>query len=162
LNYGASSPIDIEVQGADPAKCRELAKNIRNAIATVPGTADVRVLQRADASYLVINVDRDKAKEAKLSPQEVILQVVAAVNSSVSIHRNFWIDNKSGNQYFVGVQYQEDPRRKLEDVLNISATGTKQDNPVKIGSLVKLEWKRGSVEVNHSDLDRVTNVLVNI
>jgi multidrug efflux pump subunit AcrB len=84
------------------------------------------------------------------------------MNSSVSIDRNFWIDNKSGNQYFVGVQYQEDPRRKLEDVLNIVATGTHQENPVKIGSLVSLEWKKGGVEVNHADLDRVTNVLVNI
>src|SRR5262249_11055080 len=45
---------------------------------------------------------------------------------------------------------------------NIVATGTHQDNPVKIGSLVKLEWKQGGVEVNHADLDRVTNVLVNI
>ena len=162
LNYGASSPIDIEIQGSDQNACRELAKKVRNAVATVTGAADVRVLQRNDAPYLVINVDRKKAQAAKLSAQEVILQVVAAMNSSVSIHRNFWVDNKSGNQYFVGVQYREDPRRKLEDVLNIVATGSDQSNPVKIGSLVKLEWKKGSVEVNHSDLDRVTDVLVNV
>ena len=42
-------------------------------------------------------------------PDDVIMQVVAAMNSSVSINRNFWIDTKTGNQYFVAVQYPEDP-----------------------------------------------------
>jgi multidrug efflux pump subunit AcrB len=162
LNYGASSPIDIEIQGGKPDQARELAKEIRNTVAKVPGTADVRVLQRHDAPYLVINVDRKKAASVGLSAQDVILQVVAAMNSSVSIHRNFWIDNKSGNQYFVGVQYREDPNAKLDDVLNVVATGTNQSNPVKIGTLVSLEWKESAVEVNHSSLYSVTNVLVNL
>ena len=59
-----------------------------------------------------------------LTPRDVILQTVAALNSSVSIDRNFWIDVKSGNQYFVAVQYPDNPGMKLEDVLNIVATGT--------------------------------------
>ena len=75
----------------------------------------MRILQRADAPYLVIDVDRQKAASVGLSARDVIMQVVAAMNSSVSINRNFWIDTKSGNQYFVAVQYPEDPNRKFED-----------------------------------------------
>jgi multidrug efflux pump subunit AcrB len=162
LNYGASSPIDVEIQGGKPEEARQLAREIRDKVATVPGTADVRVLQRDDAPYVIIHVDRKKAQSVGLSAQDVILQVVAAMNSSVSIHRNFWIDTRSGNQYFVGVQYQEDPHRKLEDVENVVANGTNQPNPVKLGSLVSLEWRKSAVEINHSNLARVTNVLVNL
>ena len=67
------------------------------------------MLQRLDAPYLVIDVDRQKAAAAGLSAEDVIQQVVAAMNSSVSINRNFWIDIKTGNQYFVAVQYPENP-----------------------------------------------------
>jgi multidrug efflux pump subunit AcrB len=161
LNMGASSPIDVQVSGGTPEQGFEMAKNIRNLIASVRGTADVRVLQRRDAPYLVIDVDRQKAGSVGLSAEDVILQVVAAMNSSVAISRNFWIDVKSGNQYFVGVQYPEDPNMKVEDVLNVCATGTNQPAPIKLGSLVTLRRVTGSVEINHTSLSRTYNVLVN-
>jgi multidrug efflux pump subunit AcrB len=161
LNYGASSPIDIEIQGGTSKQAQELAKQIREQVAGVRGAADVRVLQRRDAPYLIIDVDRQKAASAGLSAQDVIEQVVAAMNSSVSISRNFWIDIKSGNQYFVGVQFPEDPDRSIEDMLNIVATGTNQRNPVKLDTLVRLRRRQGAVEINHAGLYPVTNVLVN-
>src|SRR5262249_39201015 len=123
---------------------------------------DVRIQQRLDAPQRVIVVDRKRAADVGLSEFDVMSQVVTAMNSSVAINRNFWIDNKSGNQYFVSVQYAENPDLKLEDVLNIVATGTKQSLPIKLGSLVRLEDKKAPVEVNHVSLARVFNVLVNV
>src|SRR5262249_27238568 len=70
-------------------------------------------------------------------------------------------DYKTGNQYFVAVQYPEDPNRRLEDVLNIPATGTNQSHPVKLGTLVTIRPGTAPVEVNHVSLARVFNVLVN-
>jgi multidrug efflux pump subunit AcrB len=161
LNMGASSPIDIQVTGGTPEQGFDLAKEIRNRIQHVRGAADVRVLQRRDAPYLKIDVDRQKAAQSGLSAEDVILQVVAAMNSSVAISRNFWIDTRSGNQYFVGVQYPEDPNAKVEDVLNVFATGTNQPNAVKLSSLATLHRVSGSVEINHTGLARTYNVLVN-
>ena len=136
LNFGASSPIDIQIDGGTSDQAMELAREIRNRAANVKGTADVRIAQRLDAPNLQINVDRQKAASVGLTARDVMMQVVAAMNSSVSINRNFWIDTKNGNQYFVAVQYPEDPNLKLEDVLNIYATGTNQPHGVKLGQLV--------------------------
>src|SRR5262249_54056572 len=133
----------------------------RRVLTGVRGAADVRVLQRDDAPYMVLDVDRKKAADFGLSAQDVILQVVAAMNSSVSINRNFWIDAKTGNQYFVGVQYPEDPNRSLDDVLNIYATGTNQPHGVRLGQLVAVERRTGAVEINHVSLYRTVDVLVN-
>src|SRR5205823_8319464 len=75
---------------------------------------------------------------------------------------NFWIDSRTGNQYFVGVQYEEDPNFKLNDVLDIVATGTRQESPVKLGSLVEeIRQDVAPVEVNHVSLARVFDVMVN-
>lgn len=161
LNFGASSPIDIQIEGGTQEKAMELAREIRNRAATVRGAADVRIAQRLDAPNLVINVDRQKAASVGLTARDVIMQVVAAMNSSVSINRNFWIDTKSGNQYFVAVQYPEDPERTMESLGNVFATGTNQGLPVQLSSLVEILPGTAAVEINHVSLRRVIDVLVN-
>jgi multidrug efflux pump subunit AcrB len=168
LNYGASSPIDVQIAGGSFDQAMDLAKEIKNRVTWdeasqkgVRGTADVHVQQRLDAPYLVFEVDRKKAANEGLSAEDVILQVVAAMNSSVSINRNFWIDNKSGNQYFVAVQYPENKNITLDDVLNIDATGTDQAHTVKLRQLVHIKHRSDAVEINHTSLYRTVDVLIN-
>jgi multidrug efflux pump subunit AcrB len=161
LNNGASSPIDIQIAGGTPKQADALARDIRKRVAAIRGTADVKVLQRLDAPYLLFDVDRKKAADFGLSAEDVVLQLVAAMNSSVSINRNFWIDEKSGNQYFVAVQYPENPNMTLDDVLNIYATGTNQPHGVKLGQLVQVRHRNDAVEVNHVSLYPTFNILLN-
>src|SRR5262249_47021379 len=58
-------------------------------------------------------------------------------------------------------QYQEDPNMKLADVLNIPVTGTDQTNVVKLSSLITIKRSNDWVEVNHVDLARTVDVMVN-
>jgi multidrug efflux pump subunit AcrB len=163
LNYGVASPIDIQIEGGSLPRAEAMAQKIRDLVADIPGTADVHIGQRNDAPQRIIVVDRKKAADVGLSDYDVMSQVVTAMNSSVALNRNFWIDVKTGNQYFVAVQYQEDPNRKLQDVLDIFATGGSQPTPypVKLSSLVQIRQGMAPVEVNHVGLARVLNVLVN-
>jgi multidrug efflux pump subunit AcrB len=161
LNNGASSPIDVQVEGGSLADSLSLSQKIRDEVAGIHGAADVHIQQRLDAQQRIIVVDRKKAADAGLDLTQVINQVATAMNSSVSIKRNFWIDYKSGNQYFVGVQYPENPSQRLGDVLEIPASGTNKMHAVKLGSLVTIEPGSAPVEVNHVNLARVFDVLVN-
>ena len=162
LNNGASSPIDIQVSGGSREQGLALATQIKNSVTSVKGVVDARVLQRLDAPYLVINVNREKAAAAGLAPSEVIQQAVAAMNSSISLDRNFWIDVKSGNQYFVAVQYPENPTMTLNDLLNVEAKGSSQPYPVKLSSLAQFRRRTGAVEINHDSLQRVYNIQMNL
>jgi multidrug efflux pump subunit AcrB len=161
LNYGAASPIDVQVAGGKLEDAFALAKKVRDGVAGVRGAADVRILQRLDAPYLVIQVDRQKAGDMGLSAYDVIEQAVAAMNSSVSIKHNFWIDTKTGNQYFVGVQFPENPKMTLGEVRNIDITGPNQPSPVKLSQVADIKPSSGAVEINHVSLYRVFNVQVN-
>ena len=162
LNNGASSPIDIQVTGGSREQGLALATQIKNRVAGVKGVVDARVLQRLDAPYLLINVNREKAAAVGLTPAEVIQQAVAAMNSSISIDRNFWIDVKSGNQYFVAVQYPENPAMSLNDLLNVEAKGQHQKIPIKLSSVAQFKRATGVVEINHDALQRVFNVQMNL
>src|SRR4029077_7867437 len=64
LNYGASSPIDVQIEGGTPEQARDLAREIRNRLLPVRGASDVHVQQRLDAPYLQIDVDRKKAAQS--------------------------------------------------------------------------------------------------
>ncbi|CAN5345889.1 efflux RND transporter permease subunit [soil metagenome] len=161
LNFGASSPIDIQITGGTPEQKFDLARKVREAATSVKGAADVRVLQRTDAPFVVIEVDRDKAASVGLTARDVVMQVVTAMNSSIALTRNFWIDPKSGNQYFVAVQYPDDPSFRLNDLTNMFATGTSQKQTIRLGSLVKMRETTQPVEFNHVGLKRVVDVLVN-
>ncbi len=161
LNFGASSPIDIQVIGGTPDEKFAVAGKIRKLVAEVPGAADVRVLQRNDAPYLMIEVNRQKAASVGLTARDVVMQVVTAMNSSIALTRNFWIDPKSGNQYFVAVQYPNDPGFRIEDLKNVVATGTQGRDVIRLNTLVTVHSTTQPVEFNHDGLKRVVDVLVN-
>jgi multidrug efflux pump subunit AcrB len=161
LNYGASSPIDIQIENGTLAQAQTLAQKIRDRVDGLRGAADVRIQQRLDAPLRIIDVNRQKAADAGLDMYQVINQVATALNSSAAIKRNFWIDYKTGNQYFVAVQYKEDPNLKLEDLLDVPATGTKPGHPAKLSTLVDINYGSAPVEVNHHSLARVFDVMVN-
>jgi multidrug efflux pump subunit AcrB len=161
LNFGASSPIDIQITGGTPEEKLQLAQKVRKAVQQVKGAADVRVLQRNDAPYLNIEINRENAAAVGLSARDVVMQVVTAMNSSIALTRNFWIDPKSGNQYFIAVQYPDNPSFRINDLNNMFATGTNQKSPVRLSSLVTIRESTQSVEFNHVGLKRIVNVLVN-
>jgi multidrug efflux pump subunit AcrB len=160
LNYGANAPMEIQIEGGSRTDAYALAGQIRDRVKKVRGAVDAHVVQRVDAPYIVIEVDRAAADLVGLTTYDVMTQVVAAINSSISIDRNFWIDNKSGNQYFVAVQYPEDPHRNIDDLLNIPAR-TANHSEVRLSSLVHLHPTTGAVEVNHVALYRIFSVQVN-
>jgi multidrug efflux pump subunit AcrB len=118
--------------------------------------------QRNDLPVLKIHILKQKAAEAGLTPKDIAQQVVAAMNSSASIQKNFWIDAKSGNQYFVAVQYPENPDRTIEEILSIPVTGGTTSKPIFLGSLIELDKGQNPVEIQHLQLARKISVLVNV
>ena len=74
----------------------------------IDGVVDARIIQRLDYPQYVLEIDQAKTSALGLNQADVMQNVVSAFNSSVQFNKkNFWIDPKSSNQYFVGVQYPE-------------------------------------------------------
>ena len=57
LNFGLPSPIDVQVQGYDPGNY-EIARHLRERLATVTGAVDVHLHQVVDAPDLHLDIDR--------------------------------------------------------------------------------------------------------
>ncbi len=159
--YGSPTAINIQVSGGEPEQADRLSQEVRRRVSSVKDAADVQVAQRLDGPELRIAVDHQKAGEAGLSAREVFVQAAAALNATIPIGHELRLDPKSRNHYVLTVPYPENPGRTLEDALNVVVPGAGTRDPIRLGSLVRLQRTTAPVEINHVSLFRVVNVLVN-
>jgi multidrug efflux pump subunit AcrB len=153
LNEGASAPISVRVTGKDKAKARRVAEQILAEVQGIDGVVDARVVQRLDYPQYVLEVDQAKAAAVGLDQTDVMRNVVSAFNSSVQFNkRNFWIDPKSYNNYYVGVQYPEGDIQDLDTLLDVPITGPGQKTPVPLRTFATLRRTTVPAEINHTNL----------
>jgi multidrug efflux pump subunit AcrB len=165
MNEGKSTPINIRVEAKDLVKARAVAEAIEREVKNVDGVVDCRIIQRLDYPCYVIEVDRAKAADAGLNQSDVMRNVVSAFNSSIQFNKkNFWIDPISHNQYFVGVQYQEDDIKSIETLKNIPVTGPNQGAPIPLGNLIHLPIRRDQVpaELTHNNLAPAIDLVMGV
>ncbi len=163
MNEGKSSPITIRIKTKNLEKGRTLAEAIYDEVTQVPGIVDSRILQRLNYPQYIIEVDRAKAADLGLTQGEIMRNVVAAFNSSIQFNkRNFWIDPVSNNQYFVGVQYEEDAIDSTETLLNIPITSNRQAQPIPLRNVASLRRASVPTEVSHTNIQPTIDLTMNI
>ncbi|HEX5446118.1 MAG TPA: efflux RND transporter permease subunit, partial [Pirellulales bacterium] len=160
---GKSTPINIRITGNKQDLVFKVGEQIRNECSRVPGVVDARVLQRMDAPAFVITVDRAKAADLGLTQADIMQNVIASTNSSISFNKkNFWIDPVSHNQYFVGVQYPEQAIESMPDILNIPITGDHQHRQVRLGDLASIERATIPSEIKHINIQPTIDVTMGV
>ncbi|MCI0743997.1 MAG: efflux RND transporter permease subunit [Verrucomicrobia subdivision 3 bacterium] len=162
LNGGLPSPINIQVEGNQLEAAHEIAEKIKRFAETVPGAVDVRIQQRLDAPEIKVDVDRVKSAQVGITQEEVVKNIVTALNSSINFAPSFWIDERNGNHYFIGAQYRESDIKSLETVLDIPITGKKQATPIPLRNLATFKRATAPSEINHLNITRVTDIYVNV
>lgn len=162
LNFGLPSPIDVQIIGNDLYTAHDIAVKVRHVIQNVKGTEDVRIHQRYNHPEIKVDIDRIKAAELGIHADDVVKNSVAALNSSVNFKPSFWIDEKNGNHYFVGVTYPEIELDNPQSVENISITGTNSKQATLLKNIAKTSLSSAPVEINHLNIHRVTDVFANV
>jgi multidrug efflux pump subunit AcrB len=125
LNFGLRAPIDIQVRGPQLDMLRPVAEQIRQKVAQIPNTADVRIKQGKAYPELHIDVDRTKAAYYGITQDRVIVDVITGVSSNIALSPNYWLDPKTANGYYLLAQYPEQSLQTTEDLLNIPVIGAR-------------------------------------
>jgi multidrug efflux pump subunit AcrB len=133
INAGLPAPVDIKVSGPKLADLNDAAAKIRDVVASVPGTLDVRVQQGMDYPEIHLNVDRVMAAYMGLTEQQILADVVTGLSSNISGDPGYWIDPKTNNAYFVVAQYPEQNLKRFEDFLLTPLIGVRTTElPIRI------------------------------
>ena len=165
LNLGLPSPIDIKVQGTKLEEAHSIAKAIAAVVKKVPGAVDVRVAQPLDYPALRIEVDRVKAGYLGITQEEVIKNIVTALNSSVNFAPAFWISPKNGNHYFMGAQYREEEIESVETLQNIPISMSRADGvpmTAMLKDIARITRTKAPAIVDHRNITRTIDVYANV
>jgi multidrug efflux pump subunit AcrB len=161
MNFGLPSPIQVQVRGADLHTSMQIGTEILQIVQSVPGTTDVRIAQRMDYPQIGIDVDRVKAAQLGLTQDDVIKNVVTAINSSVGFDPSFWI-TPSGGHYFIGAQYAEEDINSLETLRDIPISGSNSKQPVPLRNVATFYRSTGPAVINHHNITKVIDVYANV
>jgi HAE1 family hydrophobic/amphiphilic exporter-1 len=160
LNQGKPAPIDVQVSGIDLKADDVIAQELARQIKAVPGVSDVYIPQDMDYPGLQVNVNRDRASQLGLSPKEVIENLITALTSDAMIAPSYWVDPKSGNNYFVTVQYPENQVKSIEDLKAMPLRAPNLKMPTYLNQVADVEPILTSTEVDHYQLQRAIDIYV--
>ncbi len=104
LNFGLPAPIDVQVVSRNAASNYEIASQIAEKVARIPGSADVHIHQVVDYPTININVDRSKAGQVGLTQRDVATSLLISLSSSGQIAPTQFLDWRTGVSYGVLLQ----------------------------------------------------------
>src|SRR5579862_6678294 len=160
LNQGMPAPIDVQVSGMDLHAANAIALALARQFQALPGISDVYIPQDMDYPALQVNVNRERAAELGLDPKEVIDNLITSLTSDAMISPSYWVDPKTGNNYFVTVQYPENQVKSLEDLKAMPLRAPNLTLPTYLNQVADISPTLTPTEVDHYSLQRTIDVYV--
>jgi len=160
LNQGMPAPIDVQVSGMDLQVANDLALDLARKFKALPSVSDVYVPQDMDYPALQLNVNRERASQLGLDPKEVVDNLITALTSDAMIAPSYWVDPKSGNNYFVTVQYPENQVKSIEDLKAMPLRAPNLTLPTYLNQVADVTPILTPTEVDHYQLQRTIDVYV--
>jgi len=163
LNMGMPSPIDVQISSADLDQANKIALQLENKIQEMPGVGEAYIPQDLNYPAVRLDVDRVHAAELGLDPENIVHNVITALDSNTMIAPNYWVDHKTGNDYFLTVQYYENGRPAIHDFVdlrNIPLRAPNLKQPTTLDTVVSLKKLVTPTEVDHYQIQRVIDVYV--
>jgi multidrug efflux pump subunit AcrB len=150
LNFGLPAQIDVRTVGYDRAKNLQVAQELRQRIAAIPGIADAHLQQEVNGPAFYANIDRTRAAGLGLTANGIATNINVSLSSSEQVSPNFWTDPTSGIPYYIAVQTPEPRLSSMDNLLNtpVSTGLSARGNPVPglLSNVATLQ--RGGVPTN--------------
>jgi len=160
VNQGVPAPVDIQITSMDMNAAHGIATQISRQARDLPGVGDVLVPQDVDYPSLKIDLDRERASELGLSAKDLVDSLITALTSDAMVAPSYWIDPKSGNPYFLAVQYPENLVKNLADLGSMPLRAPNLKQPTRLDSVVHISHILAPTEVDHYQIQRTVDVYV--
>ncbi|MEP7338389.1 MAG: efflux RND transporter permease subunit, partial [Acidobacteriota bacterium] len=162
LNFGLPAPIDVQLIGRDQKANYDLARQMVERIARIPGAADVHLHQVMDAPELRVNVDRTRAEQSGLTQRDVASTLLTSLSSSGQTAPNFWLNPENGVSYQVTVQTPQYKMDSVDAIGRTPVTGGGTTTPQLLSNLATVEHNQSAAVINHWNVQPLFDVYANV
>jgi HAE1 family hydrophobic/amphiphilic exporter-1 len=160
LDQGLAAPIDVQVSGMDLHADDRVALELQRKFRKIKNVSDVYIPQDMDYPTLELKLNRDRASELGMNPREVVDNVITALTSDVMIAPNYWINPKTGNDYFLAVQYPNNTVKTIQDLETMPLRAPDLKLPTYLDQVATITPELTPSEVDHYQTERVIDVYV--
>jgi CzcA family heavy metal efflux pump len=161
LNAGLPAPIDVQVVGNDQQKNYEIAQQLRQQIALIPGAVDVNIHQIVNNPSLLVDIDRTRADQLNLTEKQVADDLLVSLSGSGQTAPNFWLNPQNGVSYSISVQTPQYVIDSTADINRTPITTTKGGQPQLLSNLASISDIATPVVVSHYNVQPVFDVYAN-
>ncbi len=161
MNFGAPTPVEINVAGPDLAADRVFAEKIRAELRKVGALRDLQYDEPLDYPSVDINVDRERAGQLGVTAASVGRSFLAATSSSRFVVPNYWADPKSGVAYQVQVQIPQAEMTSIEDVERVPVMQGSASHPL-LGDVAQVGYGTVVGEYHRLNGQRMVTLTANV
>jgi multidrug efflux pump subunit AcrB len=182
LNFGLSSPIDIQIQDPNFDRAYGLAQKLLVAIQKIPGVADPHLVQLLDYPTLQIDVDRLRAAQLGVVQRDISNNLLVSLSSSSLVAPSYFLNPINNVNYFVAVrepmeavtdvqklmdlpvsQPQQPPVTTLNSQFTATSFTSMPNAPVtRLSDVASLRPRSSVASINHYSVQRVLDVAANV
>jgi len=161
MNFGAPTPVEINVGGPDLGADRAFAAKLRTEVAKIPALRDLQYDEPLDYPSININVDRERAGQLGVTTAGVGRSFLAATSSSRFVAPNYWADPRSGVAYQVQVQLPQSDVTSIQDVEHIPVTLGAASHPL-MGDVAQVGYGTVVGEYHRLNGQRMVTLTANV
>ncbi len=162
LAGAAQTAIEVRIIGRDGAGNGEIARDLMARIRDIPGAVDVTMRQVRDLPSYYLEIDRVRALQIGVTPQDAATALLAALGASGTVSPSFWSDPAQGVSYTVQVVAPPVNLTSLEQLLNTPVRPSAGGAPVSLRSFASLQLRNIPANIDRTTLAPTTTVLANI
>jgi multidrug efflux pump subunit AcrB len=162
LNAGLPAPIDVQVVGGDQEKNYQIAQELRQQIAQIPGAVDVNVHQIVNNPSLLVDIDRTRADQLNLTEKGIADDLLVSLSGSGQTAPNFWLNPQNGVSYSISVQTPQYVIDSAADIYRTPISTTNGAQPQLLSNVASIHKTATPVVVSHYNVQRVFDVYANV
>jgi multidrug efflux pump subunit AcrB len=161
MNFGAPTPVEVNVSGPDLGADRAFAEKVRGEISQVRALRDLQYDEPLDYPSVNVDIDRERAGQLGVTAASVGRSFLAATSSSRFVIPNYWADPKSGVAYQVQVQVPQSEVTSIQDVEHIPVTLGSASHPL-LGDVAQVNYGNVVGEYHRLNGQRMVTLTANV
>ena len=159
LNFGAPTPIDLQIRGPNLAANFDYANKILRKIRLVPGVADARIQQSRSNPGFKIDVDRSRAQYVGITERDVTTSLGTSLSGTGQISPTYWLNPKNGVSYPIVIQTPQYALDSLASLQNLPITSTSAGGSQILGGVADFSRTTSNAVVSQYDIQSMVQIL---
>ncbi|MBN9087488.1 MAG: efflux RND transporter permease subunit [Reyranella sp.] len=162
LNFGAPSPIDVQVRTSDLGQGFEHANRLLARIRTIPGVVDARIQQARTAPVFAVDIDRTRAQYVGLTTRDVTNSLVVNLAGSGQVAPTYWLNQSTGITYNIVMQTPQYRLDSLTALSNLPIMAPAATSLQVLGGFADIRRDVANAVVSQYDLQGVVQVYASV